>query len=221
MVNSRKGTKVISFLLAMILFLGVLPMPSHASSIGNGSRTATIASVERHYFLQTTAGTNLGASAYQYVTTDGLTGPGYCIDHGLGYASKPLPITGKYATSPSTAGAFANGYPQHSVDTFLGLYLDENPILAGLTAVEFGYATQLAVWATLGQLAIEGTEYTSGRETVAQPVGDAQKMRVFRSVQLILEAAALWDRIYQTGMYIRLQENVLGGDIVVPADMSL
>ena len=222
MVYSRKGTKIISFLLALILFLGVLPMPSHASSIGNGSQTATIASVERHYFLQTTAGTNLGASAYQYVTNDGLTGPGYCIDHGLGYASKPLPITGKYTTSPSTAGAFANGYPQHSVETFLGLFLDENPILAGLTAVEFGYATQLAVWATLGQLAIEGTEYTSGRETVAQPVGgDAQKMRVFRSVQLILGAAALWDRIYQTGMYIRLQENVLGGDIVVPADMSL
>ena len=125
----------------LILFLGVLPMPSHASSIGNGSQTATIASVERHYFLQTTAGTNLGASAYQYVTNDGLTGPGYCIDHGLGYASKPLPITGKYTTSPSTAGAFANGYPQHSVETFLGLFLDENPILAGLTAVEFGYAT--------------------------------------------------------------------------------
>ena len=221
MTTTKTRTRALSLLLAILVVIGLLPMAANAASIEDGSKTATIAPVERHHYLKTTAGTSLGASAYQYTTNDGLSGAAFCIDHGLNYASKALPITGKYSTSPKTAGAFANGYPQHSVETFLGLYLSRNPILEGITEAEFGYATQLAIWATLGQLAIEGTPFTNGRETVAQPTGDTQQMRVFRATQLILQAANGWDRVYQTGMYIRTEDDALGANISIPADMTL
>ncbi len=221
MTITKTRTRMLALLLAIISVIGLLPLTANAASIEDGSATCTIAPVERHRFLTTTAGTTLGASSYQYTTNDGLTGPAYCIDHGLNYASRALPIAGKYTTSPKTAGAFANGYPQHDVATFLGLYLARNPILEGLTEDEFGYATQLAIWATLGQLAIDGTPFSSGRETVVQPSGDTQQMRVFRAVQLICNAANGWDRVYQTGMYIRTEEDALGGNISIPADMTL
>ena len=147
MTTTKTRTRALSLLLAILVVIGLLPMAANAASIEDGSKTATIAPVERHHYLKTTAGTSLGASAYQYTTNDGLSGAAFCIDHGLNYASKALPITGKYSTSPKTAGAFANGYPQHSVETFLGLYLSRNPILEGITEAEFGYATQLAIWA--------------------------------------------------------------------------
>ena len=107
-----------------------------------------------------------------------MTGPAYCVNHGLHFTSRTLPIDGKYTASPKTAGVFANGYPQHSIETFFGLYLNANPILNGLTEEEYAYATQLAIWATLGQLGIAGTQFTSGREFIAEPTGDTQQMRV-------------------------------------------
>lgn len=220
MTKTNSRTRVLALFLSVLMLVGILPMSASASTIADGSSTCTIAPVERHYFLTTTVGTRLGASAYQYTTNDGVSGPGYCIDHGLNYSSHALEIRGAYTASPSTAGAFANGYPQHSLATFLGRYPNDTT-LDGLTETEYGYATQLAVWATLGQLAIEGTSFTSGRETVAVPVGDAQQTRVFHAVQLILDTAARWDRVYQTGMYIRLEENALGGNISIPGDMTL
>ena len=66
-----------------------------------------------------------------------------------------------------------------------------------------------------------GTSFTAGSEFVAQPTGDAQQIRVFRAAQLILDSADEWDRIYHTGMYIRLEENELGGNISIPGDMTL
>ena len=219
MVIAKKRTRVLALLLALVTILGLLPITAGASSIADGSKTCTVAPVERHYFLTTTVGTSLGASAYQYVTNDGLTGPAYCIDHGLGYSTHELEIQGAYTASPATAAAFAQSYPQHSLETFLGRFPSET-LLEGLTVEEYGYATQLAIWATLGQLGIEGTKFTSGRETVAAPHGDAQKERVFRAVQLIL-GSATWDRVYQTGMYIRLDPDHLGGNISIPGDMTL
>ena len=221
MTKTTSKTRALSLLLAVLMLLGVFPMNASAATIADGSSTATIGMVDRNYYLSTTAGTKLGASAYQYTTNDGLTGPAYCINHGLNLTSRALPITGKYNASPKTAGAFANGYPQHSLETFLGLYLANNSVLQGLTEKEYGYATQLAVWATLGQLAIEGTAFSSGRETVAQPSGDTQQMRVFRAVQLILDVANSWTQVYQSGMYIRLKEDELGGNISIPGDMTL
>lgn len=221
MTTTKATTKAISLLLVVLFLIGLVPMTASAASIEDGSASCTVAAVQRNYFLWTTAGTALGASSAQYTTNDGIVGPAYCIDHGLNYASQTLPIEGKYTSSPPTAGAFANGYPQHDVSTFLGLYLASNPILSGLTEAEFSYATQLAIWATLGQLGVEGTAFTSGREIIAQPTADTQQMRVFRAVQLILAAAATWDRIYQTGMYIRTEEDALGGNCSIPADMTL
>jgi len=220
MTKTRPRTRVFALLLAVLTLFGILPMTASASTIADGSKTCTIALAERHYYLTTTAGTRLGASAYKYTTNDGLTGPAYCIDHGLNYSSHALEIRGAYTASPHTAAAFATGYPQHSLETFLGRYPNDT-LLNGLTEAEYGYATQLAVWATLGQLGVEGTKFTAGRETIAVPTGDAQKARVFHAIQLILNTAASWDRIYQTGMYIRLEENALGGNISIPGDMTL
>ena len=222
MTKTKHGTRALSLFLAVLMLVCALPLSVNAATIADGgSSSATIAPVERHYYLQTTAGTKLGASSYKYTTNAGLTGPAYCINHGLNLTSRSLPITGKYTASPKTAGAFANGYPQHSLDTFLELYLGNNSVLSGLTEKEYAYATQLAVWATLGQLAIDGTPFTSGRETVKQPTGDTQQMRVFRAVQLILGVANRWDRIYQSGMYIRTDMNKLGGNISIPSTMTL
>ena len=220
MTRTKSGTRWTAFLLAALMLLGLLPISANAATINDGSKTATIGPVERYYFLRTTAGTVLGASAYQYTTNDGLTGPAYCIDHGLNYASRALPITGKYTASVATAAAFATAYPQHSLATFLGRY-PADTMLEGLTEQEYAYATQLAIWATLGQLAIEGTDFTSGRETIAQPVGDAQQMRIFHVIQLILNVAKSWTRIYQTGMYICAEDGRIGGNISIPGDMTL
>ena len=81
--------------------------------------------------------------------------------------------------------------------------------------------TQIAIWAALGQLAVDGTAFTSGREKIVQPTGDTQQMRVFHVVQLILDAAKNWDRIYQPGMYICAEDGKLGGNVSIPGDMTL
>lgn len=213
--------RALALLLALASLLSLLTVGASASSIEDGSRTASMTLGKGQFYLKTTAGTSLGAWSYTYTTNDGLTGPGYCVGHGLHFTSRTLPIEGKYTTSPQTAGVYANGYPQHSLDTFLWLYLNDNPILSGLTEAEYAYATQLAVWASLGQLGIDGTQFTSGREKIAQPTGDTQQMRVFRAVQLLLAVGATWRRIPQTGMYIRTKQNEMGGNVSVPADMTL
>ena len=213
--------RAFALFLTLATLLSLLTAGASASSIEDGSRTASMTLGSGRFFLYTTAGTSLGAWSYTYTTNDGLTGPGYCIDHGLHFTNRTLPIAGKYTSNPKTAGVYANGYPQHSLETFLGLYLSANPILSGLTEEEYSYATQLAVWATLGQLAVEDTQFTNGRERIAQPTGDTQQMRVFRAIQLLLAVANTWTFIPQTGMYIRLEENKLGGNISVPADMTL
>ena len=216
--NWRYRLLALAMVVCMICGLGIT---AQASSIADGTKTCTVELGMRNNFLVTTAGTTLRAGDYTYTTNDGLTGAAYCIDHGLDYTDKVLPVTGKYSASPATAGAFANGYPQHSVETFLGLYLERHPILAGFTKEEFAYATQVAVWATLGQLGVEGTAYTAGREKLARPSGDTQQMRIFEAAQIILGAANAWDRIYQTGMYIRVDPNRLDGNVAIPADMTL
>ena len=213
--------RALALLLTLSTLLSLLSVGASAASIEDGSRTAAMTLGKGQFYLHTTAGTALGAWSYTYNTDDGLSGPAYCIDHGLHFTDRTLPIDGKYTSSPKTAGVYANGYPQHSLDTFLGLYLAKNPILSGLTEAEYAYATQLAVWASLGQLGIDGTQFTAGREYIAQPTGDTQQMRVFRAVQLLLAVGASWSKIPQTGMYIRTEEDELGGNISVPADMTL
>ncbi len=222
MTHFKSLTRAIALILAMLAVFGVMPlMNASAETIGDGSTTCEVVPInQRQFLLTTTAGKRLGAFAYRYTTNDGLTGSAYCIDHVLNMTQHTLEIRGEYNASPATAGAFANGYPQHSLETFLSRFPGET-MLNGLTEQEYMYATQIAVWATLGQLGIEGSVFTSGSEYVAQPTGDAQQIRVFRAVQLILHSAEQWDRIYHTGMYIRLKENELGGNISIPGDMTL
>ena len=221
MTHYKTWTRLLALVLAALALIGLLPMTAGASTIADGSTTCDVRPInERQFLLTTTAGKRLGAFAYRYTTNDGLSGTAYCIDHVLNMTQHTLEIRGEYTASPATAGAFANGYPQHSLATFLGRFPNET-ILNGLTENEYAYATQIAVWVTLGQLGIEGSSFTSGSEFVSQPTGDAQQMRVFRAVQLILDSADEWDRIYHTGMYIRLEEGALGGNISIPADMTL
>ena len=221
MTHYKTWTRLLALVLAALAIIGLLPMAVSASTIADGSTTCEVVPInQRQFLLTTTAGKRLGAYAYRYTTNDGLSGTAYCIDHVLNMTQHTLEIRGEYNASPATAGAFANGYPQHSLETFLGRFPGET-VLNGLTENEYAYATQIAVWATLGQLGIEGSAFTSGSEFVSQPTGDAQQMRVFRAVQLILNTARQWDRIYHTGMYIRLEENELGGNISIPADMTL
>ncbi len=221
MTQIKLRTRILALVLAALALIGLLPMAAGASTIADGSTTCEVVPVnERQFLLTTTAGKRLGAFAYRYTTNDGLSGTAYCIDHTLNFTRHTLELRGEYTASPATAGAFANGYPQHSLETFLGRFPSET-LLNGLTENEYAYATQIAVWATLGQLGIEGSSFTAGSEFVEQPVGDAQQMRVFRAVQLILRSAEQWDRIYHTGMYIRLEEGELGGNISIPGDMTL
>ncbi len=219
---NKPWMRVFALILAVLTVFGIMPiMNASAETIGDGSTTCEVVPInQRQFLLTTTAGKRLGAFAYRYTTNDGLSGSAYCIDHVLNMTQHTLEIRGEYNSSPETAGAFANGYPQHSLETFLGRFPGET-MLNGLTEQEYMYATQIAVWATLGQLGIEGSSFTAGSEFVAQPVGDVQQIRVFRAVQLILHSAEQWDRIYHTGMYIRLKENELGGNISIPGDMTL
>lgn len=213
--------RLLALMLVVCTMLG-LGVTAQASSLADGSKTCTVALRERNTFLETTAGTMLGASGYIYTTDDNITGPAYCIDHGLEWSgNKVLPITGKYNVSPQTAGAFSSGYPQTPIETFYYLYLENNAIIEGLTEAEYAYATQLAVWATLGQLGIDGTNFTKGREYINPPTGDTQQARVFRTVQLILGNAQHWDRVYQTGMSIRRSENAYDGNVAIDPSMTL
>ena len=74
-------TRWMALVLAALMLIGLFPMSVFASSIGDGSATATLSLGNRNYFLKTTAGTSLGVSTYQYTTNDGLTGPGFCVNH--------------------------------------------------------------------------------------------------------------------------------------------
>lgn len=135
-MRTKLKHRIVALALAVCSVLGMC-VTAEAASIADGSKTATISLEERHTYLTTTAGTALGATSYEYKTNDGLTGPAYCIDHGLAWTNKALPITGKYTTSPQTAGVFANGSPQHTLETFLELYEEQYPILASLTEDEY------------------------------------------------------------------------------------
>lgn len=219
-MHTKLSVRLLAAALAVCALLGAISVAS-AASIADGSKTATISAGENQNYLPTAKGNFLKAAGYTYTTNDGLVGPAYCIDYGLMNTNKVLPITGKYTSHPATAGVFANGYPQHTLATFLELFLASNPVLEGLSEDEYMYATQVAVWASLGQLGVEGTAFTAGRNTIPQPSGDLRQMRVFRAVQLILFAAQSWTRVYQTGMYIRTEQSRLGGNITIPANMTL
>ena len=100
--------------------------------------------------------------------------------------------------------------PQRSLEDFIKINSGDWPIIANLTREEYACATQLAVWASLGQLAVEGTDFTSGRATLAIQNDDPQKARIYKALEIILYNASFWDRPLQTGMQIRLGREEAG-----------
>ena len=197
--------KIFTLILALTMLISCLPV-SAAESISDGG--STYVTIEKgHYgsYLRTTDGNKIGARNWIYKTNDGITGPGYCVNYNLTAvdSSTRLTIAGLFTSSPQTAGAFASGYPQRTLDEFMEIYLADYPELAGLTENEFANATQFAIWATLGQLAIEGTDFTTGRSTIPVQYDNAQNVRIYRAIQIILNNAKNWDRIYKKGLSIR------------------
>ncbi|MDE6282157.1 MAG: Cys-Gln thioester bond-forming surface protein, partial [Oscillospiraceae bacterium] len=139
------------------------------------------------------------------------------VNHGLKGVSPSKSLTvQEYNREPKTMGAFANGYPNRTLAQFKELHQDDVRGINGLTEDEYKYATQLAVWATCGQLAVPGTSFTAGREKLIAPTSDAQKIRIFDSVKAILTLANGWTKHIYTGMYLRAEENrdVRGVEVV-------
>lgn len=185
-------------------------------SLGNGSSYVTIAKGTNYHFLYKSTGGTIGGSAWTYTSNDGITGPAYCVNWGLDMVSpsKRLQITGKYDRNPQTMGAFANGYPQQSLALFKELHPDIRGI-ENLTEAEYAYATQIAVWATCGQLAVEDTAFTSGRATLVKPTSDAQQIRVYESVVAILKWANGWTKPLYTGLYFHMEKDRLGSSLEI------
>ncbi|WP_160667675.1 SpaA isopeptide-forming pilin-related protein, partial [Colidextribacter sp. OB.20] len=103
-----------------------------------------------------------------------------------------------------------------TLEQFKELHADDVRGIASLTEDEYKYATQLAVWATCGQLAVPGTSFTAGRDTLTAPTSDAQKIRIFDSVKAILRLANGWTKYLYTGLSLRAEENrdVRGVEVV-------
>lgn len=212
MLKRNMGKRALSILLLMTMLFSLFAADVSAltETISDGkSKTVTIKMDEKFSIMQTTAGNKLNGYSWIYTTDTGITGPACCINWGLKNpaANKKLTIAGKYTASPKTVGAFAGGYPQRSLEEFLRINLADHPILAGLTKAEYASATQIAVWAALGQIAVEGTDFTEGRATLAKPTDDIQKIRTYEALWIILYNASFWDRMLNTGMGIRLADN--------------
>ena len=223
-MRTSKLKRALSLALAVITIFSVAVMPAQAASISDGnSDTVTITTGTRHTYLETTNGVSLAGEACTYLTNDGITGPAYCINWGLKnvLSTKALPITGLYTSNPKTIGAFANGYPQRSLADFLEIHADE-PKIKGLTEDEYAYATQVAIWSSLGQLAVEGTSFTDGRATLVTPTdGNAQKTRTFAALQIILNNSAHWTKPLKTGMTVRTEKDAPGNVVDIQNDDGL
>ncbi len=208
------GKQIIALLLALITLLSVIPiMPVSAETLSDGkAQTVTIKLNETHYILETVGGTKLQGQSWTYTSDTGIQGPAYCINWGLAKPSetKKITITGKYTTTPQTIGAFANGYPQRSLEDFISINKADNPLIANLTREEYVAATQAAVWTTLGQLRIEGTQWDSGRDTLLIPTDDPSAIRAYEALKIILYNASFWTKPLNAGMHIRLGRTEAG-----------
>ena len=216
-------SRTLSLLLALItvLSLGVPALAADEptdikSSLAEGSTSVTIAKGTNLNVLKKSTGGTIGGSAWTYTSNGGVTGPAFCINWGLDMVSpsKRLEITGRYDRSPKTMGAFANGYPQRTLEQFKELHPDI-PGIENLTETEYAYATQIAIWATCGQLAVPGTAFDEGRASLVEPTSDAQEIRVYQSVVEILRLANGWTKQLYTGLYFHMEEDRLGSVIEI------
>ena len=67
----------------------------------------------------------------------------------------------------------------------------------------------------MGQLAIEGTEFLAGHETISVPIGDSQKLRVYTALKVILVNAQYWDKPLKSSMEIRKGVDQSGNEIFI------
>ena len=215
-MKHKHFNRLLSMLLVVATLFGMMALPANAASLGD-SGTVTIQQAGYGNYLSRSSGGTIGGGYWKYTSNDGLTGAAYCVNHGLKGVSPSKALTvQEYNRNPKTMGAFANGYPNRTLEQFKELHADDVRGIANLTEDEYKYATQAAIWATCGQLAVPGTSFTAGRETLATPTSDAQKIRVFDSVKAILRLANGWTKYLYTGMYLRAEENqdVRGVEVV-------
>ncbi len=215
-MKHKRFSRLVSMLLVVATLFGLLALPANAASLAD-SGTVTIQQAGYGNYLSRSTGGTIGGGYWKYTSNNGLTGAAYCVNHGLKGVSPSKALTvQEYNRNPKTMGAFANGYPNRTLAQFKELHADDVRGIANLTEDEYKYATQAAIWATCGQLAVPGTSFTAGRETLAEPTSDAQKIRVFDSVKAILRLANGWSKYLYTGMYLRAEENqdVRGVEVV-------
>lgn len=206
-MKHKRFARLLSMLLVVVTMFGVMSLPANAASL-NDSGTVTIQQAGYGKYLTKSSGGTIGGGYWKYTSNNGLTGTAYCVNHGLKGVSPSKALTvQEYNREPKTMGAFANGYPNRTLAQFKELHAGDVRGISGLTEDEYKYATQLAVWATCGQLAVPGTSFTAGRDTLTVPTSDAQKIRIFDSVKAILTLANGWSKHLYTGMYLRAEEN--------------
>lgn len=215
MMKKHCGKRLTSLVLLLSMLFSLFTTAGAETLSDGKAKTVTIQMNEKFDFLETTNGNKLSGYSWTYITDTGLQGPAYCINWGLDNppADKKLTIAGKYTANPATIGAFANGYPQRALEDFVQINQTQYPEISGLTVSEYACATQIAVWATLGQLAVEGTAFTAGRATLPIQYDDPQKIRTFKAVEIILDLASYWDRPLKDGLSIR-QAWDNGGNVV-------
>ena len=176
-MKHKHFNRLLSMLLVVATLFGLMAVPASAASLGD-SGTVTIQQAGYGNYLSKKNGGTIGGGYWKYTSNNGLTGTAYCVNHGLKGVSPSKALTVQpYNRNPQTMGVFAGGYPNRTLEQFKELHQDDVRGVNALTEDEYKYATQLAIWASCGQLAIPGTSFTAGRDTLAEPTADAQKIR--------------------------------------------
>ena len=215
-MKNNRWKRLLAMLLVVTTLFSLLMVPANAASL-NDSGSVTIQYLGRHEYLSKSTGGSLSGSSWSYTSNDGLTGTAYCVNWGLSAVSPSKALTlQEYNRNPKTMGVFSNGYPNRTLAQFKELHADDVRGISSLTEDEYKYATQVAVWASCGQLSVPGTAFTSGRAALVEPTADAQKIRVFDSIKAMLRLANGWTKNLYTGMYLRAEEDqdVRGVEIV-------
>ena len=206
-MKHKHFNRLLSMLLVVATLFGLLAVPASAATLEN-SGTVTIQQAGYGSYLSKKNGGTIGGGYWKYTSNDGLTGTAYCVNHGLkGVSSSKALTVQPYNRNPQTMGVFAGGYPNRTLEQFKELHQDDVRGVNALTEDEYKYATQLAIWASCGQLAIPGTSFTAGRDTLAEPTADAQKIRIFDSAKAIVKLAQHWTQPLHTGLSLRAEEN--------------
>ncbi len=215
-MKHKHFNRLLSMLLVVATLFGILAVPASAASL-SGSGTVHIAQDGFGSYLNKTSGGTIGGGYWKYTSNDGLTGSAYCVNWGLTGVSPSKALTVQpYDRNPKTMGAFTNGYPNRTLAQFKQLHDSDVRGIGQLTEMEYKYATQVAVWATCGQISVPGTSFTAGRTAVVVPTSDARQIRIFDSVKAILALSAHWDKYLHPGLYLRAEkdQDVRGVEVI-------